>query len=102
MLHRDCRKTEDSEERSEFIEAVCVEKLLIVDGISFIIGPPAMVSVESISTQFVPPSPFVSKTFPVERKSPVFESRAYTLRRTVVSDIASPFWIEKLCENYPR
>jgi hypothetical protein len=53
-----------------------LEKLLMVDGIPVRTGPPTIANVDNISVQLVPPRPLVSKTFPVERKSPVFESRA--------------------------
>jgi hypothetical protein len=101
MLHKDCRKTEDRDESRLVISKVWLEKVLKLDGIPFIMGPPAIVRVESISVQFVPPSPFVNKTFPVEMKSPVFESRAYTLRRTIVSDIVLFFLNRKPLRELP-
>ncbi len=101
MLHRDCRKTEDRVERRLVVPKVWLEKLLILDGIPLIMGPPAIARVESMSVQFVPPSPFVSKTFPVDMKSPVFESRAYTLRRTIVSDIVLFFLDRKALRELP-
>jgi hypothetical protein len=101
MLHRDCRKTDDRLERSLLVSSVMLEKVLRLDGIPFIMGPPATVRLESISTQFVPPRPFVNRTFPVEIKSPVFESRAYTLRRTMVSDIVLSFLDRKALRELP-
>jgi hypothetical protein len=101
MLQSDCKNTEERVDNRLLVSKVKEDKLLSVDGTVFIIGPPATVNVESISTQFVPPRPFVIKTFPVEIKSPVFESRAYTLRRTIVSDIALSFLNRKALRELP-
>jgi hypothetical protein len=75
-LQSDFRKTEEMEDRLAVVSYVMVENVLMVEGIPTITGPPTMARVDNISVQLVPPSPFVSKTCPVERKSPVFESRA--------------------------
>jgi hypothetical protein len=75
-LHRDFKKTEEMEDRLAVVSYVMVENVLIVDGTPTITGPPTRANVDNISVQLVPPRPLVSKTFPVERKSPVFESRA--------------------------
>jgi hypothetical protein len=79
---------------------VTVEKLLIVEGVLFMIGPPAIVRVDSISTHDVPPRPFVKRTWLVDKKSPVFESRAYTFLRTMVSDILICLY-KNIQELYP-
>ena len=75
-LHRDFKKTEEMEDRLLAVSEPKLEKLLMVDGIPVRTGPPTIANVDNISVQLVPPRPLVSKTFPVERKSPVFESRA--------------------------
>ncbi len=101
ILHNDCRNTEDNDDNRLVVSKENDDKLLIVEGIPFIIGPPARVSVERVSIHVVPPSPFVIKTLPVEIKSPVFESRANTLRRTVVSDIALSLLDRKALRELP-
>ena len=75
-LQRDFRKTEEMEDKLLAVSEPKLEKLLMVDGIPVITGPPTIANVDNMSVQLVPPRPLVSKTFPVERKSPVFESRA--------------------------
>jgi hypothetical protein len=58
---------------------VVAVNVLTDEGRLFITGPPLAASVDSESSQFVPPRPSVIKTLPDDIKRPVFESTAYTL-----------------------
>jgi len=83
ILHNDCRNTDDNDERSELILNVCDENVLIVQGREFRIGPPAIVSDESISVHTALPTLSVNNIWPTGIFNPVSGSTAYTLRSTI-------------------
>ena len=58
-----------------------MENEFIVEGKLFITGPPTIVSDEFMLVQNVPPYPSVISIWPLLRKFPVFEFKAYTVLR---------------------
>jgi hypothetical protein len=66
---------------------VILENELRVQGRFPTASPPDIRKVDNIGVQVVPPLEFVRRTFPGSSVSPVFESTANTLRRTILSDI---------------
>jgi hypothetical protein len=87
MLQIACKYSDEIVDRDVAVLNPIVEKLLRVQGRIPTGGPPVISRDDIKSVHTVPPRPFVTRTLPVDMKSPEFESRANTLRSTIVSDI---------------
>ncbi len=74
---------DDKEMKEDVLEYPIEETLLMVHGNTPTVFPPAMISVDRILVQVVPPRVFVRRTWPELKNWFVFESRAYTFLRTI-------------------
>jgi hypothetical protein len=76
MEHMAGVKIVDKERTVDVLEYPIVDTLLIVQGKTPTVLPPAMIRVERMFVQVVPPRVFVKRTWPELKNWFVFESRA--------------------------